>query len=210
MDNAKSDRKGTERTPDKHWFTAQLARKELSQAQMAGRMGVDPVTLSYAVNGSRELKVSDAIKIAGVLDVPITEVMRRWGYEVPESDQPTAPVLLYAYDDFNVEEANAPVMRAPVPPGFAANGFALQVRSAAAVGGFWDGTIVYFEPGQFDESKCWGKLSLVETIDRKRLFGVLSRPHEPGRFRLINPGIRTEIEGFEIAKVTPAHWFKSQ
>lgn len=204
----KAEDKGAERAPDKIWYQALLARKQLTQTAVAAQMGVDPATLSYAVNGTRALKVKEATDLARILEVPVTEVMRRWGYEVPP-EAGVVPVTHYLRDDMSAHALPDVFMTITAPPGFPADGFAAQVRTSLHVGGFWDGVFCFFAPGVYRMEQCEGRLSLVETADGRSLFGEVSRPYNSGVYSLTHPATRCQIEDIQIVRAIPASWFRA-
>jgi plasmid maintenance system antidote protein VapI len=53
---------------------------------VAESLGIDPAALSYLLNGSRHLRVQEAVQLARILDVPLRVVLERWGLDVGPGD----------------------------------------------------------------------------------------------------------------------------
>jgi transcriptional regulator with XRE-family HTH domain len=201
--------KAASQNVDKDWYLEQLRRRELTQATVAKLMGVDPATLSYAVNGTRELKVKEASALAQILDVPVTEIMRRWGFEVP-NDHRTVPVTHWINDDMTTSERSQPFNRTPAPPDVPSDASAAVFRPTHGVGGFWDGMTAFVEPGQQNIRDCVGYACLIITEDKTCLFGVLSRPRDNGIFTIVHPGQRADALEVRVAQANRALWFRSE
>ena len=62
------------------WFQDRIkASKHGSQRQLAFAIGIDPASLSYALNGKRRLQIHEAEAIANALSVPLAEVLTHVG-----------------------------------------------------------------------------------------------------------------------------------
>jgi transcriptional regulator with XRE-family HTH domain len=62
---------------DKQWFAEKYKGKGFSLRKMAGRVGMDPSSLSRTLNGERKMTISEVAKIATALDVPAAEILAR-------------------------------------------------------------------------------------------------------------------------------------
>lgn len=51
---------------------AELARRSLSQTVAAGNLGITPQRLSRCLAGRQQFAVTDLLRLAGLLDVPVT------------------------------------------------------------------------------------------------------------------------------------------
>jgi hypothetical protein len=193
---------------DKEWFQEQLRRRELTQTAVAAMMEVDPATLSYALNGTRELKVREAVGLAQILDVPVAEILRRWGFEIP-NDERTVPIVAVVNDDMTCSPRDQPYNRTVAPPGVPSDATAIVFRPSYGVGGFWDGMTAFIEPGVQDMRHCVGYLSLIQTEDGTCLVGVLSRGHDTGVFTVTHPGTRNTSAETRVAKANRALWLRS-
>lgn len=59
------------------WFQRRLKKKNLSQVEVARRMGLHPSTLSRIVNGRRRVWALEAQHIAKILGVPLDKVLEQ-------------------------------------------------------------------------------------------------------------------------------------
>lgn len=73
-------------------FRDRLAEREMSQRELARRMGLDSAAVSLMLRGRREMKIAEAATIARLLGVPAQEVMTNAGVNVSSRGQST-PVV---------------------------------------------------------------------------------------------------------------------
>jgi hypothetical protein len=190
---------------DREWYQAQLRRLDLTQGQLAQRMNQDPTQLSYIISGARELKVSQAVAMADVFGVSLSEVVRRFGLK-GDADN-TVAVQFEVHDDLHVSKLPKPYVEAPAPPGCPSTGFAVRLKAPHSAGNFWSGMLCFMAPGNHDVRECIGRPSLIETEDKKRLFGVLSRRRDAGDFALVHPATGHSIEHVRVATANPSRWY---
>lgn len=60
---------------DKEWFNSRMQENGLSRGQVAKKMGLDPSALSRALNGQRGIKTDEIVKIAAILNEPVSAVV---------------------------------------------------------------------------------------------------------------------------------------
>jgi phage repressor protein C with HTH and peptisase S24 domain len=66
---------------DTNWFRDAIGRAGSSQADLARHLELPPSAVSRLVSGARQMKVQEAVKIAGFLDVSEKELLRHAGAE---------------------------------------------------------------------------------------------------------------------------------
>src|SRR5260370_24382594 len=64
---------------DAMWFQQALERAGASQADLARHLRLAPSAVSRMLKGERQVKLLEAVQIAGFLGVPQEEVLRRAG-----------------------------------------------------------------------------------------------------------------------------------
>src|SRR5205807_10658666 len=64
---------------DTAWFLSQLDRAGLSQADLARHLRLAPSAVSRMMKGERQMKLLEAVQIAGFLGVSQEEVLRHAG-----------------------------------------------------------------------------------------------------------------------------------
>lgn len=194
--------------PDKGWFQEQLAKRAMSQRQLAARMGVDPATISYLLNGDRKLGLGDLKEISDILQIPVEEIMRRWGYDVGRSTH--VPVRGYVGDDCAVTAATEPFDRVETPPGISRDGYALQIRSPSVGVSLWDGLLCFIPSGlQSNPAEALGQMVVVHTADGQGFCGLLSRGYTGGTFNITHPRSGHVRENLTVNSAVPAQWFKA-
>lgn len=71
---------------NKSWFRDKLAEKQISQRQLAKRIGIDPAAVSYMLSGRRKMTMDDANNIAREICVSVVDVMKHAGLSVNASN----------------------------------------------------------------------------------------------------------------------------
>lgn len=71
---------------DADWFKAQHRRSGISQSEAARRMRRSPTFFSRLYLGKQTLKLHEAQQLAGVLGVPVADVLRRAGLNIAPED----------------------------------------------------------------------------------------------------------------------------
>ena len=60
---------------DTQWFKGLLADRQISQRQLAFKMGMDPASMSLMLRGRRKMNLHDAELMARQLNVRVDEVL---------------------------------------------------------------------------------------------------------------------------------------
>lgn len=68
---------------DKKFFQAAFKDVDLSQNEVADRLGIDRGAMSLLMSGRRKMKIEEAATLAQVLGVPIEKVILRSGATRP-------------------------------------------------------------------------------------------------------------------------------
>jgi transcriptional regulator with XRE-family HTH domain len=197
----------TLRAPDKEWFLEQLSRRELTQQKLAERMKVDPATISYTVNGQRKLNLYELSQLSDILQLPTAEIMHRWGYPVKQ-DIPVVQLKWYLRDDCELHPAHEPFATIASPPGLALDGYAVQVRTASAVGSLWNGMVCFMPGGKFSTNDAIGHLAIVHSAEGRSFMGVLSKGYSKDLYNVTHPAHAFFVEDIHVTDATPVAWFR--
>lgn len=68
--------------PDYDWFMSGFKFKDLSLRGVAHLMRLDPPGLLRGLKGKRKITIEEAIKLAMVLDQPLSMVLTKLGFDV--------------------------------------------------------------------------------------------------------------------------------
>lgn len=158
----------------KQWLAVRLVEKQISQRRLATLMELDAGSLNRTIAGKRRLQINEATDLAKLLDVPLDEVLERFGLAsgiVNDVD------LVGAINDKGFFEPilNKIKVKA-VPQG--EHLVAIQWRSDCAMDGF----LFYVESHEVDVET--DKLGLLRMSDGTSLIGVALRGYLPNRYRV--------------------------
>ena len=169
-------------TVNKIWFQDKLKTLGISQRRLAKRIDIDPAAVSYMLAGTRRMTMDEAKKIAEVMLVPVTEVMRQAGIEVlddvkkvPIAGHINARGVVTLLPTGTHDHVIAP---ADVPVG----SFRLQMRTVTSVRDGW----LYFVSGQRTEpTSQLDKLCVIALNDGAIMLSVLKRGYKTDLFNLV-------------------------
>lgn len=189
---------------NKEWFSSKLKALKISQRTLAKRIDIDPAAMSYTFSGKRRMTMDEARKIAAVLLVPVTEVMRQAGIEVLD-DVKKVPIAGYASQGSVVTllpkgTHDMVIAPADVPAG----SFAIQMRQ---VNSPFDGWIMFVSGTQQEPADTLDKLCIAALKDGRLLKGIVRRGYKQGYFNLVlAPNITTVMENIELAWTARVLW----
>src|SRR5690606_9931014 len=167
---------------DTDWFTAKLADRQMSQRQLAKRMGVDPSAVSLMFRGRREMRMTEAAEIANLLGVPVAEVLQHAGLEVDSAGNRTCPIV--GFIDGAGEGADPSAWRRAVgrptcPPDPPKNAVALRRGTTGTRPELVDGWIVVTTPPQGLDPEAVNRLCVVKIRTGVTLVRHLRRGYKP-------------------------------
>jgi hypothetical protein len=192
---------------NKQWFVDRLRTIKLSQRQLAKQIGVDPASVSYMFSGKRRITMDEAQRIAGILLVPVTEVMRQAGIDVMD-DVRKVPVSGYIGAGCNVTLLPNGTHDMVMAPADTPSGcFALQMRMVNSPG---DGWLYFVEGSQQAPDTLLDKLCMAAIKDGRLLIGVLRRGYKRELHNLILAcGPEQEVlENREVIWASRALWIQ--
>lgn len=189
------------------WFQDRLKAIKLSQRQLAKKIGIDAAAVSYTLNGKRKMTMDEAKKIADVLLVPVTEVMRQAGIEVTD-DVRRVPIAGYVAPGCLVnllpkgthDMVNAP---ADVPAG----SFALQTRWVNAPS---DGWLSFISGVQEQPAECLDRMVVCALKDGRMLRGILRRGYKSGLYNIVLIPESSVLENQEVVWCARVMWIQPQ
>lgn len=194
---------------NKEWFQDRLKSIKLSQRGLAKKIGIDAAAVSYMFKGTRRMTMDDAKKIADVLLVPVTEVMRQAGIEVMD-DMRKVPIAGYIGNAGIVTLLpNGTHDYVTAPADTPSGTFALQVRM---VNSMRDGWLCFIAGTQLPPKDCMDKLCIVALKDGRMLCAVIKRGYKRDLYNLILIYDTTAniIENAEVTWATRVLWIQPQ
>lgn len=164
------------------WFKGQLKDKHLSQRGLAKLLSLDNSAVSLMLRGKRRMTLQEAHRIAEILGVATTEVMREAGIAV-EDDIRRVPVAAVADGEGGIKLLAARTHdKVTAPADVPSDAYAVQVRSP---GNPKDGWVFYVSAGQQDPRERIDTLCLVAMHDGSQTLAYVRRGYRKDTFNLI-------------------------
>ena len=187
------------------WFRQKLEERKLSQRGLAKLMKLDAAAVSLMLRGQRKMTNEEALQIASILGVKVTEVLRQAGVEVID-DVRKVPISAFVDDDSAVtlfpDKTHDHVAG---PADCPANTFGVQVRAPSMP---QDGWLLFVSPNQQEPSLQIDKLCLVATAKGASSIAVVRRGYRSGTYNLILWPSRHVKPDASVAWAAPVLWIK--
>ena len=188
------------------WFRDRLRGIELSQRGLAKLLDVDAAAVSYMLRGQRKMTLQEANRIAQILGVPASEVMRQAGIKVEDDikrvpiagicDAAGAITLLAARTH---EKIVAP---ADVP----GDSYAVQVRSP---GHTKDGWLFFVSANQNDPREQIDSMCLCALQDGTQVLAYVRRGYRRDAFNLtLSTDHGKLLQDCAVSWCSPVLWIK--
>ncbi len=168
-------------TVNTKWFRARLEDRQLSQRDVARQLNRHPSAVSLMLQGKRRMQITEATALATLLGVPLDSVLDAAGLDLPAPSRALVPLVGWADLSGDVHRPDRTLdgpkkVERPVemPDGTSA----VRFQNAGGLSGW----AAYFVPSDIIDPHAVGRLSIAETVEGKRLMGVLSRSLDSGRW----------------------------
>ena len=170
---------------DGQWFRDRLADQHLSQRSAAKHLNMDPASLSLLMSGKRRMRVDQAAALSELVKVPLGEVIRRAGVDMPGSDRGLLNVIGFIDGMGGVtvrEDSPGMTFRFNAELTDGAKGF--QFRTAQTAADVWDGYIVAVEAPTVAAAAI-GNTGVIKTRGHGMLFGRARRGYATDHYTVI-------------------------
>lgn len=175
----------------KQWLATRLIDKQISQRRLSTILNIDSASFSRTIAGKRRLQIHEADAIAKFFDVPLDEVLDRFGLVSGSTKEVDLVGTIDEVGKFQPLGGQKVKVKA-IPQGEHLE--VLQWRSAGAMDGFLFHIEKDASPVETD------KLGLLHLSDGSSIVGVALRGYLPNRYRIstITDG---KIEDTEITSM---------
>lgn len=179
----------------KQWFAMRLIDKQISQRRFSTILNIDSASLSRTIAGKRRLQIHEADAIANFFDVPLDEILDRFGLVSGHTKEVELIGTVGEDGKFSPLGAIKAKVKA-IPQGEHLHG--LQLRAS---GGAMDGFIFHIE--RDCTSVQTDKLALLNLADGTSIVGVALRGYLPSRYRVstINKENMEDVEVVSMNEV---------
>ena len=176
---------------NKRYFIDLMKDRRLSLREVARRMDVWPAALSRSIDGKRKMQMPEAVSLARILSVPLTEVMVNAGIEQAVVTKRRCSIIGHVSDDYTIHPLpDGVIERVPIPDGLGDDVVAVQMHTAGTAEEFTDGWVTYLGQ-EMDPSDCMGLYAMVAIEGNGQMLGVFRRGYTQGTFNLISrAGVR--------------------
>ncbi|AEY69632.1 putative HTH_XRE-like protein [Erwinia phage PEp14] len=174
---------------NKRFFMDHMADRRMSLREVAKQMDVWPAALSRSLDGKRKMQLPEAVKLAQVLHIPVTEVLANAGIESAKSTSRRCDVLAYYNGDGEIIYAEKDAIeRIPIPDGVPDDVIAVSYRTADSPLAFTDGWVTFLGPRQEANELLGLYCGVLIEDEQKMRFATIRRGYAPGTFNLFGNG----------------------
>jgi plasmid maintenance system antidote protein VapI len=168
------------RSVNTDWFRAKLAERELSMRGLAKKMELDPASISLMLRGMRRMTTAEANKIAVILGISVTEILRQAG--VPVSEDAHTVALTGTIDANGKVKPLKGKERHQTPPDVPTDGIALQVRCPSSAA---DGWLVFCASATVPPDSALERLCVVNLKGGDAIVGTLRKGYNKDTYNII-------------------------
>lgn len=180
---------------NKPYFHDLFRDRKMSQREVARRIGVWPGGLSLTMDGKRAMKMDEAVKLARLLSVPLTEVLANAGIKEAQGTIRYSSIIGHVGDGYVVVPVPPDTIeRVPIPEALADHVVAVQYRTYETPISHSDGWLTFLDEEQ-DPSALLGMFSLVAVEGEGWVMGTIRRGYAPGTYNIFTPNMQAPQTG---------------
>jgi len=163
------------------WFRRQLQDKHLSQRGLAKLLDLDPAAVSLMLRGQRRMTLKEAHRIAQILGVQTSEVIREAGIPVDDGIR-RVPIAGVCGSEGIVQLLAARTHEKTVAPAdVPSDSFAIQCRQP---GHCKDGWLIFISAAQQDPRERLESMNLCALQDGSQVVAYIRRGYRKETFNL--------------------------
>lgn len=190
--------------PDRAWIDSRLDELGVRKKDVAQALGVHPNIVHKILNGERRLQVGEARTVARLMQLPLVETLRRFGFAVPG----TTCALVGRVDGRGRVSIRPPQAdnRTVIAPESAIGVVALAIDAAHSALSVYHGSLLYYEPSNMVRVDSFGRLAVLEMDgELAPVIGVLDRA-SLGRADVTVFGGIEVLQTQRLVSATPILW----
>ena len=190
---------------DAEQFKAWMNAKNLSLRKFAAALAIDPSTMTYILKGKRAIKNNEFEAMANILGVPISDILRAAGVDVPSSSGRKVPLV--GHFDGDVVKATDAAEHLPAPPDVPDDAVGILCRTAMSRSEVLDGWQLFIAPRRQTNNEILNRLCLLWPTSGNTLIAYVKRGYRPGAYN-VQPLIGDRIENIEVDTFAPILWIR--
>lgn len=187
------------------FFRNRLRDRQITQRKLATALGLDPAAVTLMLKGQRRIRSEEAQKIADLLGLPITEVLREAGIPIRDGVS-TLPIQ-------GSVDANGRITLMPAgthemttaPEDVPRDGYALQMRAFSDA---HDGWLLFAADASSSPELHLDRLCAVSVSDGRALVAFVRRGYRQGLYNLMLWPSREPLNDVAIQSVSPLLWLR--
>lgn len=188
---------------DKRWFQDRVRDADISQAKLAGMLGIDRAAMSLTFSGKRKMQLEEAARIAEILALDVNEVLARAGVRLPKG--PRSVTVVGIVDAAGRVHDKRGAGRVDPTGDMPSGTVAVRCEDRAAVTYGW---VLYFVPQASIAADALERVSIVRLADGTQHVAALSRGFEPGAYNLRGLDGRM-LENQRVTSASPVLWIRA-
>ena len=186
------------------WFRAILAERQMSMRGLAKKMELDPASVSLMLRGMRRMTTAEANKIATILGVQVTEVLRQAG--VPVSQDAHMVVLSGTIDARGKVKDLKNSTRQMAPHDVPTDGLALQVRCPSSAS---DGWVIFCSSAKSPPELSLERFCVVHLTSGSSVVGTLRKGYEKDTYNVFTSlPSESSLENVSVSNVSAVLWIR--
>jgi DNA-binding Xre family transcriptional regulator len=194
----------TEVTVNTEWFRNKLAEREMSMRGLARKIELDPASVSLMLRGKRRMTTAEANKIATILGIQVTEVLRQAG--VPVSQDAHMVALTGTIDAKGKVKELKSGARQMAPHDVPTDGVALQVRCPSSPA---DGWVIFCSSAKSAPETTLERFCVVHLTSGSSVVGTLRKGYEKGTFNVFTSmPSESSLENVSVSSVSSVLWIR--
>lgn len=188
------------------WFRDRLKAMELSQRGLAKMLDIDAAAVSYMLRGQRKMTLQEANRIAQILGVPASEVMRQAGIKVDDGIK-RVPVAGVCDSSGHITLLAARTHEKVIAPAdVPADSYAIQVRSP---GHTKDGWMFFVASEQREPREQIDSMCLCALQDGTQVLAYVRRGYRKDAFNLtLSTDSGKLLQDQQVSWASPVLWIK--
>lgn len=185
------------------WFNAVLHERGISQRELCRRLGLDSSAMSLTFRGKRQMKMTEAVDIARLLGVPLTDVLENAGIKLDSAGARLAPVVGHMDSEGEAHIAwKARGERVSVPAELPDDTVALVAKTEGGPLSLMDGWTFFLEPPSEPSPDIIGRYCVVGLQGGVSLVRFVRRGYKHGTYNLAST-IAVSIENAALEWASP-------
>lgn len=186
------------------WFRDRLADKKLSQRRLAKLLDLDPSAITLSLRGERRWTNVEVLKLAEILGVQTTEVMRQCGVPV-EDDVVKYPIAAYVDTGCLITPLTSGTYDHVLGPSdIPTSSYVVQMR---AVSDLFDGWLHFVDGTKNDPMDVVDHLAVCALDSGKAYLSHLRRGYKAGTFNLVLTN-RELMDNQRVSWASQVFWVK--